>query len=163
MVGPSLTATLSAFLLAISAAMASPVARPARRADPVPSFVLANAPISFLYSNESWWPSDVAEHVKHMKPEVNFTAVAPSVTLQNISSLGSDVFLTSVDDVTKSPAWLTNAAGKPDASGMSTGPVTVVLVEKPGDILDAFFFYFYSFDHGGKVRKCSFCGVLVMN
>ena len=85
------------------------------------------------------------------------------MTLQNISSLGSDVFLTSVDDVTKSPAWLTNAAGKPDASGMSTGPVTVVLVEKPGDILDAFFFYFYSFDHGGKVRKCGFCGVLVMN
>ena len=73
------------------------------------------------------------------------------MTPQNVSSLGSDVFLTSKDDVTDQPDWITSVVGKPDANGLSSAPVTIVLVNKPGDILDAFFFYFYSFDHGGKV------------
>ncbi|KAI0654472.1 hypothetical protein C8Q70DRAFT_1058397 [Cubamyces menziesii] len=147
--------------LATSSAWASPTAftpgRLGKRA-PVPSFVLQNAPVSHLWSQEGWWPSDVAEHVKHMVPEVDFAAVAPAVTLQNISSLGSDVFLTSIDDVSKAtqPAWVTSDVGKPDASGLSAAPATIVLVEKDGGILDAFFFYFYSFDHGGKVLDIEF-------
>ncbi|KAI0640082.1 hypothetical protein C8Q77DRAFT_1045467 [Trametes polyzona] len=124
--------------------------------DPVPSFVLQNAPVSHLWSKEQWWPSDVAEHLTHVVPQVNFTAVAPAVTLEDLSSLGSDVFLTSKDDVTKQPAWITSEVGKPDASGKSAAPATIVLVEKDGGVLDAFFFYFYSFDHGGKVLDIEF-------
>ena len=154
MIGLTLS-SLSALLLTLSTgARATPV-RLSRRADPVPAFVLANAPVSHLYSGESWWPADVAAHLTHMVPEVDFDSVAPSVTLQNVSSLASDVFLTSKDDVTKQPAWITNVAGKPDANGLSAAPATIVLVNKPGDILDAFFFYFYSYDHGGKVRAGS--------
>ncbi|KAH9932056.1 uncharacterized protein BXZ73DRAFT_89999 [Epithele typhae] len=117
--------------------------RLSRRADPVPAFVLANAPLSHLYSNESWWPSDVSEHVKHVVPEVNFTRVASSVTLETLSTFGSDVFLTS-------PSWITSQVGIPDSTGHSAAPVTIVLVEKANNTLDAFFFYFYSYDHGGK-------------
>ncbi|PIL31347.1 hypothetical protein GSI_06045 [Ganoderma sinense ZZ0214-1] len=152
MVGFTLSA-LPALFLSLSVA-ASPV-RLAKR-DPMPSFVLANAPVSYLYSKEQWWPADVAVHLTHVTPEVNFSAVAPSVTFQNISSLGSDVCLTSKDDVSKSPAWLNSAVGKPDANGLSTAPTTIVLVNKPGGILDAFFFYFYSYDHGGKVLDIEF-------
>ncbi|RPD82313.1 hypothetical protein L226DRAFT_475715 [Lentinus tigrinus ALCF2SS1-7] len=153
MVGFALQA-LSALLLTLSVA-ASPV-RVKKRADPVPSFVLANAPLAHLYSKEQWWPSDISVHVQHVVPEVNFASVAPSVTLQNISSLGSDVFLTSKDDVTDQPDWITSVVGKPDADGLSSAPVTIVLVNKPGGILDAFFFYFYSYDHGGKVLGIEF-------
>lgn len=139
---------LPALLYALTAA-ATPM-RLARR-DPVPSFVLQNAPVSHLWSQEQWWPSDVAEHLTHMVPETDFSAVAQEVTLETVGGLGSDVFLTSKDDVTKQPAWITSAVGKPDASAKSAAPATIVLVEKDGGVLDAFFFYFYSFDHGGKV------------
>ncbi|KAI0828846.1 hypothetical protein BC628DRAFT_1315780 [Trametes gibbosa] len=122
----------------------------------VPSFVLQNAPVSHLWSQEQWWPSDIAIHLTHVVPEVDFSAVAGAVSLQNISSFGSDVYLTSRDDVTKSPAWTTNADGKPDSRGHSSAPATIVLVEKDNGILDAFFFYFYSFDHGGKVLDIEF-------
>ncbi len=149
MVGFALEA-FSAFLLSL-AVVASPV-QVERRAEAVPSFVLQNAPLAHLYSEEQWWPSDISVHVQHVVPEVNFTSVAPSVTLQNISSLGSNVFLTSKDDVTDQPDWLTSVVGKPDANGLSSAPVTIVLVNKPNGILDAFFFYFYSYDHGGKVN-----------
>ena len=147
MVGFALSA-LPALVLSLSAA-ASPVHLAKR--NPVPSFVLANAPVSHLYSKEQWWPSDVAVHLTHVMPEVNFSVIAPSVTFQNISSLSSDVCLTSKDDVSKSPAWLNSVVGMPDANGVSSAPTTIVLVNKPGGILDAFFFYFYSYDHGGKV------------
>ena len=159
MVGLALGVSLSALCLSLSA-QATPV-RLVKRADPVPDFVLANAPVSHLYSGESWWPGDVAEHVTHMIPEVDFDAVAPSVTLLNISSLASDVFLTSKDDVTTQPSWITNAVATPDSTGLSTAPATIVLVNKPGDILDAFFFYFYSFNHGGKASTYDRSDVLV--
>lgn len=153
MAGRVVHAALAALILALSAT-ASPV-RLAGRAEPIPAFVLQNAPLSHLRSQEQWWPSDVAVHVTHMVPEVDFKPVAPAVTLANVSSLGSDVFLTSKDDVNAQPAWITNAAGQPDASGKSTAPGTIVLVEKDGGVLDAFFFYFYSFDHGGTVSSLS--------
>lgn len=150
MVGRTLTA-LPVLLCALTAA-ATPTARLAKR-DPVPSFVLQNAPVSHLWSQEQWWPADVAEHLTHMVPEADFSAVAQGVTLETVGGLGSDVFLTSKDDVTKQPAWVTSAVGTPDASAKSAAPATIVLVEKDGGILDAFFFYFYSFDHGGKVSS----------
>ncbi|KAI0368873.1 hypothetical protein BV20DRAFT_1053639 [Pilatotrama ljubarskyi] len=148
---------LLALALVLSAA-ATPVRQRQRlgKRDPVPPFVLQNAPVSHLWSQEQWWPSDVAVHLTHVVPEIDFKAVAPAVTMQNVSRLASNVYLTSKDDVTKQPAWLTSEVGKPDASGHSSAPATIVLVEKPGGILDAFFFYFYSFDHGGKVLDIEF-------
>ncbi|KAI8990687.1 hypothetical protein BD414DRAFT_484490 [Trametes punicea] len=143
----------SAFYFALSVA-ASPVRT--HRHDPIPSFVLENAPISHLWSQEQWWPSDVAVHVTHVVPEVNFKPVAPYVTLHTVSKLRSDIFLTSKDDVTTQPAWITSDVGTPDASGKSAAPVTVILVEKDGGVLDAFYFYFYSFNHGGTILGIEF-------
>ncbi|KAI0778987.1 hypothetical protein BD413DRAFT_601607 [Trametes elegans] len=144
---------LYVLLLTLSAST-SPI-RLAKR-DPVPNFVLQYAPVSHLSSKEQWWPSDVAEHLKHVVPEVNFTATAPSVTFESIAGLPQEVFLTSLDDVTMQPAWITSDVGKPDASGHSAAPATIVLVKKDDGILDAFYFYFYSFDHGGKVLDIEF-------
>lgn len=118
-----------------------------RATTPLPDYVLQFAPISHLYSEEQWWPSDISTHLQHVTPEDGFTTVASSVTFANISTLGSDIFLTSKDDPLASPqaSWLLGN-GQPDATGFTTAPATIIAVEKPGGILDAFYFYFYSFN-----------------
>ena len=141
MVGFALSA-LSALALSWSAA-ASPL-RLAKR-DPVPSFVLEHAPLSYLYSKEQWWPSDVAVHLTHVTPQVNFTNIADSVTFATIPTLASDVFLTSKDDVGSHPSWL---GGIPtDSSGFTNAPATIIVANKANGVTDAFYFYFYSYDH----------------
>ena len=93
-----------------------------------------------------------------MQPQVDFKPVdgAPNpLSLSNLDQLnakgGTNVYLTSVDDVTKNPPWLTGV--KPDASGKTNGATTsVVVVNTHADgIVDAFYFYFYSFNLGNKV------------
>jgi hypothetical protein len=130
---------------------------------PLPNYVLTFAPLSYLYSGESWWPADVAAFVTHVTPEVNFVAVAPSVTLTNISTLTNTTFLTSNDFVEDDGGhdWLTNAANIPDASGHSPAPATIIAVNKPGGIVDAFYFYFYGFDHAAYVRLI-LCSVFIL-
>ena len=149
MVGSALLA-LPALLLSLSVA-ASPLRLQKR--EPVPAFVLQNAPLLHLAANEEFGLSDVAVHIQHVVPRVNYASVAPSVTLQTLSSFGPEVFLTSKDDVTDSPKadWLRSQYGKPDANGLSGAPATIVLVNKPNGVLDAFFFSFFSFNDGGKV------------
>ncbi|KAI0081663.1 hypothetical protein K474DRAFT_1587496 [Panus rudis PR-1116 ss-1] len=125
---------------------------------PVPPFVLEFAPISHLWSQETWFPSDISTHLTHVSPQINFTDVAPAVTFTNISALGADVFLTSKDpiDASPQPAWMVSTENKPDGKGRSGAPATIILVEKDGGILDAFYFYFYSFDEGNGIYGLNF-------
>lgn len=143
---------LPALLLSLSVA-ASPLRLEKR--EPVPSFVLQNAPLLHLAAKEKFGLSDVAVHLSHVVPQVNYSSVASSVTLQTLSpaTFGDNVYLTSKDDVTDDPKadWLRSDYGKPDANGLSGAPATIVLVNKPNGVLDAFFFTFFSFNDGGKV------------
>jgi hypothetical protein len=76
--------------------------------------------------------------------------------LDNLASLNDipgQVALTSNDDVTSLPAWLLGQT--PDESGRiaNATPCVVILVEhSPGDV-DAFFFYFYSYDRGANMTQ----------
>ena len=81
----------------------------------LPDYVLKYAPLSYLYSEESWWPSDVATHLQHVIPEDGTTKVASSVSFSTIGSLGSNIYLTSKDDPFDNPSWL-YGTGVPDAS-----------------------------------------------
>ncbi|KAI0338000.1 hypothetical protein BDW22DRAFT_1363334 [Trametopsis cervina] len=122
-------------------------AAPASRAtQSLPSFVLDNAPISYLYSKEEYWPADIAEHLTHVTPQVDKKNVADSVTFSSIATLSNDTYLTSKDDVQDGPSWLLGV--QPDSTGFTQAPATIITVEKPGGIIDAFYFYFYSFDFG---------------
>lgn len=211
----------------------------------VPDFVLDNAPLVHLYSGENFWPSDIAEHVKHMKVESSWDGEngKKDLALDNLGQLNGEngtVFLTSVDDVESRPDWLhsqvgvptpfdddddddgndnndkngNNGAdrgshdgqprraddgttwwdadkqhpphriaapknlgrglrrraspaqrpmvgsfpekGKPDASGYSKAPAVLVLVDKGAGILDAFWFFFYSYNLGQTVLNIRF-------
>ncbi|KAI9743060.1 MAG: Vacuolar protein sorting-associated protein 62 [Claussenomyces sp. TS43310] len=118
----------------------------------IPAYALTYAPYSHLYSKEQWWPSDVATHVQHVTPEVNFTAVAENVTLEDLNTFNSSVYLTSKDNTEDSPAWLLSAFNTPDnVTGYSSAPATIIVAEKDDGIVDVFYFYFYSYNEGPSV------------
>lgn len=137
-------------------------AAPASRAtQSLPSFVLENAPISYLYSKEEYWPADIAEHLTHVTPQVDKKNVADSVTFSSIATLSNDTYLTSKDDVQDGPSWLLGV--QPDSTGFTQAPATIITVEKPGGIIDAFYFYFYSFDFGEVRYGLWSCDVVSFN
>lgn len=139
---PSLLACIAVLAVVVDAA------RPTKRTDNLPDFVLKYAPFSYLYSDEQYWPSDVAAHLPKVVPEVNFTAIGGSPTLQTLSTFASDVYLTALDDVlAHDTEFFRSVVGKPQ-NGVSAAPATIIAVEKPGGITDAFYFYFYSFNLG---------------
>jgi hypothetical protein len=141
----ALTSSLLVYLTALVVAVD---AVPTKRTDSLPDFVLKYAPLSYLHSCEQYWPSDVAAHLPKVIPEINFTAVGGSPTLQTLSTLANNVYLTATDDVlAHDSAFFKSDVGKP-ADGASAAPATIIVVEKPGGITDAFYFYFYSFNYG---------------
>ncbi|KAI0806228.1 hypothetical protein BC629DRAFT_1590632 [Irpex lacteus] len=129
-------------LLLPSLALAKPIRRDTQA---VPSFVLQYAPLSYLHSQEKYWPADIADHLTHVTPQQDNKNVADSVDFSSIGSLGSDVYLTSKDDVGSHPAWL---GGIPtDSTGFTDAPATIIVANKADGVTDAFYFYFYSYDH----------------
>lgn len=143
---------VTSLLLSTKQSLASLVSTPKPLAarDATPSYALRYAPYTHLCSGEQWWPSDIAVHMQHVTPEVNFTPVESSVTLENLNTFSSDTYLTSNDNVADSPDWLLSAYGIPDSTGYSTAPATIIVAPKDGGVVDVFYFYFYSYNHGNS-------------
>ncbi|KAK3060295.1 hypothetical protein LTS18_008867, partial [Coniosporium uncinatum] len=78
----------------------------------VPQYVLDHAPYVHLFSGEEFWPSDIAEHLLHTKPHINYTDAPPEYQHLNLSDLnrlnrwGRGTFLKSIDNVEERPKWL---------------------------------------------------------
>ena len=75
--------------------------------------VRLSAPLLQLHSTDPYRPASIAGHLAHVTPYLNLTALnnTPNpLTLDNLAALnslgGSNIYLTSVDDVTTSPAGL---------------------------------------------------------
>lgn len=87
----------------------------------IPEYVLDYAPLVHLFSGEQYWPSDMAEHLEHVTPALNYTPIQSRSTharLDNLAELnqyqrGRFVFLTSNDNVEERPAWLTSEKNIP--------------------------------------------------
>ena len=103
-------------------------------------------------------PSDIGAQLKHTTPENNFVKVpnVPSpLTLSNLNQLnalnGSNIYLTSNDDVTTNPTWLNGV--KPDGTGKTDGAVScaVIVNDRGSGRVDAFYMYFYAYNWGGVV------------
>jgi hypothetical protein len=91
----------------------------------IPNYVLEHAPYIHLYSGEHFWPCDIAEHLIHTTPHLNYTALQPSSDHPNLTHLdylnswGRFVYLQSDDNVEDRPDWLggeTNIPTIPDDS-----------------------------------------------
>ena len=116
------------------------------------------APLVWLYSQETYFPSDIGAQLENTTPENNFVKV-PNVpnplTLSNLDQLnaldGSSIYLTSNEDVTTHPAWLNGI--KPDSMGKSGDAVSCAIItnDRGGGELDAFYMYFYAYNWGGVV------------
>ncbi|KAI1432427.1 hypothetical protein GGR50DRAFT_598514 [Xylaria sp. CBS 124048] len=138
-------------------AAAAPAKKLQRRAA-LPDYAITYAPWTFLYSGEVYFPSDITTHLENVLPEVNFVAIgdAGSVTLANLNTFNSSVFLTAADDPSDNPDWITSGYGKPDSNGVSGAPGTIIAVEKNSTTTDVFYFHFYSYNFGGKVIGIDF-------
>ena len=151
----------------------------------VPQYVIDYAPLVHLFSGEQFWPCDIAEHLFHVTPELNYTPVQgrlQSSKLTNLDRLnqfedGRYVYLTSNDNVEDRPEWLGGEKNIPDefdydgdddnedvtrietkamlrkrnGGGRSNAPAVLVVVNKGKGIVDAFWFFFYSYNLGNKV------------
>lgn len=82
----------------------------------IPDYVFEYAPLVHLFSGEQYWPGDIAEHLEHVTPALNYTPIQSSslhATLNNLGDLnqyqgGRFVYLTSNDNVEERPDWLTS-------------------------------------------------------
>lgn len=79
----------------------------------IPDYVFDYAPLVHLYSGEQFWPGDIAEHLYHTTPMLNYTPVQARwdhPTLEDLDQLNQwtprHVYLTSNDNVQTRPAWL---------------------------------------------------------
>ncbi|KAL3471704.1 hypothetical protein BJX99DRAFT_236988 [Aspergillus californicus] len=80
----------------------------------IPDYILEYAPLVHLFSNEQFWPCDIAEHLHHTTPMLNYTPIqshSKHPTLRDLDQLnqweaGRHVFLTSNDNVEERPPWM---------------------------------------------------------
>ena len=116
------------------------------------------APLVWLYSQETYFPSDIGAQLENTTPKNNFIQVpnVPSpLTLTNLDQLnalnGSNIYLTSNEDFTTHPAWLNGV--KPDGTGKSGNAISCAVItnDRGGGELDAFYMYFYAYNWGGIV------------
>ncbi|CAH7678547.1 hypothetical protein PPACK8108_LOCUS13070 [Phakopsora pachyrhizi] len=144
--------------------------------DRVPRYVLDHAPLVHLNSNEKFWPSKLEKHLKncliyydrpietedHDDDEGDLFSVLTESNEINCKG----TFLTSLKDVRPSPEkhpWIVSLEGKPDPKTLRSdhSPAILILVDKSKitgveGTLDAFWFFFYSFNLGPKVAGFHF-------
>lgn len=120
-----------------------------RKREALPDYAIANAPYSYLYSGESYFPSDITTHLANTIPEVDYVAIGAegSVTVDTLDSYNSSVYLTSANKPSDSAAWLYSDYGIP-SNGYSAAPGLIIAAEKNSTTTDVFYFYFYSYNYG---------------
>jgi hypothetical protein len=90
----------------------------------IPQYVLDYAPYVHLFSREEFWPSDLAEHLEHTRPSVNYSHISNLGYALNLTSLrdlndygcaeyGRYMYLESNENVEERPKWLVSARNIP--------------------------------------------------
>jgi len=88
----------------------------------IPDYVMEYAPLVHLFSGEQFWPCDLAEHLYHITPTLNYTPLPlqwQNPTLHDLNGLnkfgrGRNIFLTSKDNVEELPDWLVGEKNIPN-------------------------------------------------
>lgn len=116
------------------------------------------APLVWLHSDDPYRPSDLLTHIQHTTPTVNKKPISglPPLDLDNLEILNEsegEVALVSSEDPLTFPEWLLGVA--PDSTGQihNATPCVVIIVEKNQVEVDAFYFYFYSWNEGPNVTQ----------
>lgn len=122
----------------------------------VPDYVIDYAPYVHLYLEERYYPYDIKKFVEHFTVQyANGTTVPGTEKGINITMLSdlpkySGIYLTANEDFDKDPDWITGLKNKPSLSNgeIRDAPATLIVVDKGHGWVDAFWFYFYSFNLG---------------
>lgn len=122
----------------------------------VPDYIIEYAPLVHLYSEERYLPYDIKKFVTNFHVERgNGTVIEGTEEDMNIKKLGHlkndyDLFLTSNSDFDTDPDWITGIKNKPSLTTgeIKDAPVTLLVVDKGNGWVDAYWFYFYSFNLG---------------
>ena len=96
-----------------------------RKLREIPRYVLDHAPYVHLFSGEDYWPCDLAEHMDHTSPHLNYNKILDldyDYNLTNLDELnhyeggghGKSVYLHSDDNVEERPDWLGGAKNIPN-------------------------------------------------
>ena len=123
----------------------------------VPEYCIKYAPLVHLYSEEKYLPYDIAEYVKHFHVEYdNGTTITGTESQMSLAKLAllsemsqtNDIYMTSNTDFDNDPEWITGVKNKPSLISGETknAPATVIVVDKGNGWVDAYWFYFYSFN-----------------
>lgn len=139
------------------------------KAGEIPCYVSDYAPLVFLYSEEKYLPYDIEEYVGNFRPAWrNGTTVEiigkdvndPLYKRQGLhlkdldklpkSSADEQVFLTSLTDFDNDPEYITGKFNKPNlyTGEIKNAPATLIVTDKGNGWVDAYWFYFYSFNLG---------------
>ncbi|QPG75989.1 hypothetical protein FOA43_003375 [Brettanomyces nanus] len=128
----------------------------------IPSYVTEYSPVVHLYSEERYLPYDIAGFVKHFHGEyengtrINHIGKKGHLRIEDLEKLAplstkeSKVYLTSNEDFDTDPEWLTGLANMPSYYNgeIKNAPATLIVVDKGNGWIDAYWFYFYSFNLG---------------
>ena len=86
----------------------------------IPEYVFEYAPLVHLFSGEHYWPSDIAEHLFHTTPMLNYTPIqaeSEHPSLKHLDDLNQYpprwVYLTSKDNPEEDPEWLSSEKNIP--------------------------------------------------
>lgn len=90
----------------------------------IPQYVFDHAPYVHLFSGEQYWPGDLAEHLLHSTPRLNYTTILEMVDDRSLNNLdemndidmglhGRYVYLQSNENVEEKPAWLGGSVNIP--------------------------------------------------
>lgn len=112
-----------------------------------------------MSATETYFPSDLSIHLANSNPVTGSGSpitVSSPLSLDNLNSLnanngGSDVYLTSNTGIRSLPTWFRGTRPAADATIGGTRASVIVTVEKPDNTLDAFYFYFYTYNQGNWV------------
>jgi hypothetical protein len=124
----------------------------------IPQYVIDHSPVIYLYAEERYLPYSIEKFVtKLYTQDVDGNNITGQLTIQDLESLGArsnasfdDIYMTALSDFDKDPEWITGARNIPDiATGLlKDAPATLIVVDKGNGWVDAFWFYFYSFNLG---------------
>ncbi|KAG2731901.1 hypothetical protein G9P44_005488 [Scheffersomyces stipitis] len=121
----------------------------------IPRYAIDFAPIVHLYSEERYLPYDISKFVTNFHVEYENGTTIPgfeSLTLQKMGELPPEreIFLTSESDFDTDPEWITGSKNKPNLINgeIKDAPATLIVVDKGNGWVDAYWFYFYSFNLG---------------
>ena len=135
----------------------------------IPQYVTDYAPLVFLYSEERYLPYDIEKYVGHFRPTwrngstINIPGKDENdpyyknqkLHLSDLEKLPKStkeelVFLSSLEDFDTDPDWLTGKYNKPNFYNgeIKNAPATLIVTDKGNGWVDAYWFYFYSFNLG---------------